>query len=218
MDDYLTEEERVEALKRWWKANSSSILWGLALGVAVLTGWNLWQNARQHKAEEASSLYQQLLNAVDAKQREPALKLSERIIEQHQGSAYATFATLFAAKLKVEGGDLAGARKALTDLLNASKDENIKHLARLRLGQVLLALGDIDAALKLIEPLKPGDMGKYEHLYEELKGDLYSAQKRTSEAVAAYERAKEVGQTTPLLDIKINNLAIAPVTPSALPQ
>ena len=35
MDDYLSEEERVEALKKWWQANSSSVLWGLVLGFAV---------------------------------------------------------------------------------------------------------------------------------------------------------------------------------------
>ena len=208
MDDYLSEEERVEALKKWWQANSSSVLWGLVLGFAVLTGWNIWQSTQKHKAEEASGLYQQLLKAVEAKQAEPALKLSERIVEHYQGSAYATYATLFSAKLKTDAGDLAGAKKILIDLLAASKDSDIKHLARLRLGEVLLALGENDAALKLFDPLKPRDMGKYEGLYEELKGDAYAALDRTSEAQAAYELAKEKGETAPLLDLKINNLAV----------
>jgi predicted negative regulator of RcsB-dependent stress response len=218
MDDYLSEEERVEALKKWWQANSGSVITGLAIGLAVIFGWKAWQNTQTHKAEEASGLYQQLLKAVDAKQSEPALKLSERIIEHYQGSAYATYATLFAARLKAEAGDLAGAKKALGDLLNASKDDNVRHLARLRLGQVLLALGEIDPALKLLEPLKPRDMGKYESLYEELKGDLYAAQDRGSDALAAYERAKQVGETAPLLDIKINNLAVEPAQSPAQVQ
>ena len=208
MDDYLSDEERVEALKKWWKANASSITWGLVLGFAVLTGWNVWQSTQQRKAEEASGLYQQMLLAVDGKQAEPALKLSERIIENYQGSAYATYATLFSAKLKADAGDLAGAKKILSDLVAASKDQDIKHLARLRLGEVLLALGENDAALKLLEPLKPRDMGSYQSLYEELKGDAYAALDRTSEAQVAYELAKEKGQPTPLLDLKINNLAV----------
>ncbi len=218
MEVYLSDEERVEALKKWWQTNGRSVVTGLALGLAILAGWNAWQNAQKQKAEEASGLYQQLLKAVDAKQAEPALKLSERLIQQHQGTAYATYATLFEAKLKVDAGDLAGAKKVLSDLLAASKDDNIKHLARLRLGRVMLALGEFDPALKLLEPLKPRDMGKYEKLYEELKGDLYAAEQRTSEAQAAYERAKQLGDAAPLLDMKINNLAVEPAVAPAPAQ
>ena len=216
MEDYVSDEQRVEALKKWWQANFSSVVWGLALGFAVLTGWNIWQTTQQRKAEGASGLYEQLFKAVDAKQTEPAIKLSERIIEQYQGTAYATYATLFSAKLKAESDDLAGAKKTLSDLLAASKDDDIKHLARLRLGGVLLALGDNEAALKLLEPLKPRDMGKYEGLYEELKGDLYAALDRTSEAQAAYELAKEKGEAAPMLDLKINNLAVDSASTPAL--
>ena len=216
MEDYVSDEQRVEALKKWWQANFSSVIWGLALGFAVLTGWNIWQTTQQRKAEGASGLYEQLFKAVDAKQTEPAIKLSERIIEQYQGTAYATYATLFSAKLKAESDDLAGAKKTLSDLLAASKDDDIKHLARLRLGGVLLALGDNEAALKLLEPLKPRDMGKYEGLYEELKGDLYAALDRTSEAQAAYELAKEKGEAAPMLDLKINNLAVDSASTPAL--
>ena len=209
MEFYESEEQRVEALKNWWKTNSSSVFTGLAIGLAVLAGFNAWQHAQKQKTEEAAGLYQQLLKAVDAKQSDPAIKLSERLIEQHQGSAYATYATLFEARLKADAGDLAGAKKALSDLLASTKDSNIQHLARLRLGQVLLALGETEPALKLLEPLKPRDMGKYESRYEELKGDLYAAQQRDSEALAAYQRAKDAGETAPLLDMKINNLGVA---------
>jgi predicted negative regulator of RcsB-dependent stress response len=221
---YESEEQRVEALKKWWKDNSSSIITGLALGMAVLGGWNLWQNHQKQKSEEASGIYQQLLRAVDAKQTDPAIKLADRLIEQHQGSTYATYATLFEARLKSDAGDLAGAKKVLSDLLAASKDDNIKHLARLRLVEVLLALNEADPALKLLEPLKSHDMGKYEARYEELKGDLYAAEQRVSEAQAAYERAKETGETAPLLDLKINNLTVetvaasTPAAPAAAPK
>lgn len=210
MEDYISEEQRVEALKKWWLANSTSVITGLAIGFAVLTGWNVWTSTQHRKAEEASGLYEQMLKASEAKQAEPAVKLSERLIEQYPKTTYATYATLYQAKLKVEAGDLAAAKKILGDLLAASKDGDIQHLARLRLGEVLAALGDNDGVLKLFDPLKPKDMGKYESLYEELKGDAYAALDRTSEALAAYQLAKEKGEAAPLLDLKINNLAVAP--------
>jgi predicted negative regulator of RcsB-dependent stress response len=55
-------------------------------------------------------------------------------------------------------------------------------------------------------------MGKFQALYEEQKGDLYAALDRTSEALAAYEIAKQTGETAPLLDLKINNLAVVSTT------
>ncbi len=58
-------------------------------------------------------------------------------------------------------------------------------------------------------------MGKYEKLYVEFKGDLYAAEQRTSEAQAAYERAKQLGETAPLLELKINNLAVEPAASAA---
>jgi predicted negative regulator of RcsB-dependent stress response len=37
---YDTEEEQVEALKRWWKENGQATLAGLVLGIIVILGWN----------------------------------------------------------------------------------------------------------------------------------------------------------------------------------
>ncbi|MDD5037626.1 MAG: tetratricopeptide repeat protein [Methylococcaceae bacterium] len=214
MEVYLSEEERLEALKKWWQENSRAMVVGIALGAAVLAGWNAWQNARKHKAEEVSGLYLQMFKAIDAKQNEPATKLAERIIVQGQGTAYATYGALFAAKLKVEAGDLAGAKKVLSDLLASTKDEDIRHISRMRLIQVMLSLNEGQEALKLLEPLKPKDMGEYESRYEELKGDVYAALQRPSEALMAYERAKQLGIATPLLEMKTNNLGVETGAPS----
>jgi len=215
MEVYLSEEERVEALKKWWKENARAIIVGIAIGVSVVAGWNAWKSAQRHKAEEASSLYQQLLKAVEAKQTEPANKLGERLVEQYPGTAYATYGRLFIAKLKAESGDLEAARKNLEDLLASTKDPNIKHLARLRLGRVLLAQGDSEAALKLVEPLGRETTGAFESLYEELKGDLYADLHRPKDARMAYEKAKLNGAASPLLELKLNNLAEEAPTPSS---
>lgn len=208
MEVYLTEEERVDALKRWWKENGKSVIMGVALGLAAMAGWNAWQHNKRQKAESASAEFQQLTRAVENKQTDPALKLSDRLIQEYQGSVYATYAALFQAKLKVEAGDLAGAKKVLSDLLAAAKDENFRHVARLRLGETLLALNENEEALKLLEPLKPRDMGEFEGRYEELKGDAYLRLNRRDDARLSYETAKSKGEATPLLELKINDLAV----------
>jgi predicted negative regulator of RcsB-dependent stress response len=207
MEVYLTEEERVEALKNWWKENARAMIVGISLGIAVIAGWNVWKGTQQQKIQEASTHYQQLLKAVEAKQVEPAAKLGERLIEKYPETTYATYARLFLAKIKAESGDLAAARASLTGLIASVKDENLKNLARLRLGRILLALGDNEAALKLIESLPRETMGPFASLFEELKGDLYVVLRRPGDARLAYEKAKQSGETTPLLELKINDLA-----------
>ena len=211
MEIYMSEEERLEALKKWWKENARAILIGISLGLAVIAGWNTWQNTQLRKSEEASGVFQQLLKAVEGKQTEPATKLSERLIENYQGSTYATYGALFLAKLKADAGDLSGAKKILQDLLAATKDENIKHIARLRLGRVMLAQGESEAALPLLEPLKRDQMGEFESQYEDLKGDLYVDLHRYKDAKIAYEKAMQEGEATPMLEIKINSLPDEPV-------
>lgn len=184
------------------------------LGVAVIIGWNMWQGNRQTTAEQASNLYQQMTQATEAKQGESAAKLGERIIQQYGSSAYAEYARLFLAKFKVEAGDFAGAKKMLEEELAKSGDENLKHLARLRLGRVMLAAGEIDPALKLLESVTDQKVGKFAGLYEELKGDLFVAAKRPGDARKAYEKAKELGEASPLLELKLNDLPAASASAS----
>ncbi|WP_045225312.1 YfgM family protein [Methyloterricola oryzae] len=215
MEIYLSEEERVEALKKWWKENAKAVMVGVALGLAIIAGWNAWKGSQRVKAEEASSLYQQLLKAVEAKQTEPATKLSERLIEQFQGTPYATYGTLFLARLKVQGGDLAGAKKALQDLSASVKDDSLKHLARVRLVRVMRAMGESEGALQLIAPLSRDKMGEFESLYEELKGDLYADLHRPDDARLAYEKARQLGESSPMLEVKINDLAAPPAQPAS---
>lgn len=209
METYLSEEERVEALQRWWKENKQSLFGGVLLGAAVIAGWNMWQGNRRATAEQASIVYQQMVKATEAKQTDAAAKLGERIIEQYGATAYAEYARLFLAKLKADAGDLAGAKKMLEEELAKSGDDNLKAVARLRLGRVMLAMGEVEPALKLLEPFTAAKLGKLAGLYEELRGDLYAAAKRPAEARNAYEKAKELGEASPLLELKLNDLPAA---------
>jgi predicted negative regulator of RcsB-dependent stress response len=203
---YLSEEERVEALKRWWKENRRAAITGVMLGVSIILGWNTWQSVRLHKAEEASSVYQQLMKASEAKQGDSVLKLSERLIDSYPGTAYAALAVFFRARQQVNAGDLPAAQHTLQGLIDSSKDDGLKHLARLRLVSVLLALGHNDEALSLLLALKPEQEGEFGSQYAVAKGDVYSTLNRPSDAVQAYEQAVRLGDLSPLLQLKLADL------------
>jgi len=57
VDELLSDEEREEALREWWSDNWRWIIGGVVLGVALLVGWHYWQNYREQRAEQASTLY-----------------------------------------------------------------------------------------------------------------------------------------------------------------
>ena len=216
MEVYTSEEERLEALERWWKENKSSVILGVALGSAVVIGWNMWQGNRQSMAEQASRVYQQMLKANEDHQPDSATKLAERLTASYPASTYAEFAQLYLAKARAETGDYAGARQILEHLVENTTDATTRQLARLRLGRAMLAAGDSAAGLKLVEPLSEKDTGTFATLFEELKGDLYLAARRPVEARRAYEIARELGEKSPLLELKLNELP-PPTAPKAAP-
>ena len=42
MAELRTEEEQLEAIKRWWKENGTSLIAGVAIAAAGVFGWNAW--------------------------------------------------------------------------------------------------------------------------------------------------------------------------------
>ena len=206
METYLTEEERLEALGRWWKANKSSATWGVILGLMVVLGWKLWQGHLNERAAQASTTYLQFVEAVKANQDEAALTLSDRLVKDYAGTTYADYVRLMTARIKVKAGDLEGAAKVLEAELKDGKDEAVKPVARLRLGRIYLASGQYDAALKLVDPNLIKTSGAFQSLLEEVRGDSLLALKRPTEARAAYAAAKSLGNPSPLLELKLNDL------------
>jgi len=208
METYLTEEERVEALQRWWKENKSSLFMGLAMGLLIIIGWKYWQGHQQAQREQASLTYHLMGRAIAAKQPEEAVKMGQQLIESYPSTTYAEFARISLAKLKVEAGDLEAAKLRLEEEVKQGHDETLKELARLRLARVLLARGEADAGILLLQGTQ-STAGKFSALFEEVRGDLLIAAKRPEEARTAYQKAKELGNRSPLLDLKIHDLPAA---------
>lgn len=208
MATHIHDEEQVEALKRWWKENGTSVIAGVVLGVAAIFGWNTWNRYQQTQAEQASDLYMQLLQAVDQNQQELAQGIAKRLEENFPNSAYADFARLIEAKTAVDGGQWPKARQALEQVLASSSDHHYQHIARLRLARVLLAMGQPQQGLDLLTQAEIGDPGRFAGQYEEIKGDLYFAQGNNQEAADAYRRALAFRRDHAYLQMKLNDLGL----------
>jgi len=93
-------------------------------------------------------------------------------------------------------------------LIKHTGNEEFKHIARLRLLQVLLALGQYEQGLQIIAEIDPAKTEGFSASYDELQGDLYVAMGRQDEARNAYQSALRNDQANPLLQFKLDDLSM----------
>lgn len=202
---HTTEEEQVEAIKKWWKANGTSAVVGVVVVFAALIGGNYWQEFNTGQRQTASLEFSQLQEDMLTERNDAVLQRGEHLINNFADTPYAVLSAFAIAKLKVEAGDMLAARARLQWVLDNSKQQEFLHMARIRLASVMLAEDDGDGALALLNTV---DAGEYLPLYEELKGDIYVSLSQQGQARSAYERAlkaNDKGDNT-LLQMKLDDL------------
>lgn len=205
MEMYDSEEEQVEALKRWWKENSTATIVGLVMGIVIILGWNYWQDHKKAQSAQASATYDQLLKALDENKNDSVDKLAQRMQEQFKGTEYAAFSGLFQAKLKSQQGDFAAAKQILKTIA-AEPNKQLSNIAKIRLVRLMLTTGEYEQGLQVINEVDPKSAASYSANYDELVGDLYVALDRLDEARTSYQNALRNGQPSPLLQFKIDDL------------
>lgn len=214
MDAYRTDDEQVEALKRWWKENGTSTLLGIVVVVGGYFGWQAWETRQVQQAEAASFSYQQLLQLSMEIEQQPtdtryttASHLVDTLKTDFSSTDYARYAALMQAKLQVSQGDLAEAEAELRWVLDSKPEPSMMQVSNLRLARVLFASGQVDPALALIDS---AEHGEFTGSFYELRGDIESSQGNVEAARQAYQRALEQGPVAaggaPLVRMKLESL------------
>ena len=205
------EQEDLERLKAWWKNYGNSVVFGIALGAAVLIGFRYWTQHAEEQRHAAVGLYEQLFQNLGAGKAGEARKLGETLMSEYASTPYAGMAGLLLARMDFEAGDVAKARERLQWVLQNADDDAMRHAARLRLARIHLNGGDRDAALALLDV---SDRAGFEAEYEELKGDIFAAQGKGTEARAAYREAlarlPQDSPYAPMLNMKLDDLGPEP--------
>ncbi|MDW7748383.1 tetratricopeptide repeat protein [Halomonas sp.] len=190
MAELRTEEEQLEAIKRWWKENGTSLIAGVVIAAAGVFGWNAWQDYQAGKAEAASMRYQQLLDLsgrddLDDDARQRADELVGEITDEHGKTLYADLARLLDARLAVDAGDRERARAALEAVVENSGRDYLEGLARLRLARLQLAEGSAETALTTLEGVPEALAAQR----AEVRGDAQHALGRAERASEAWREA-----------------------------
>lgn len=197
MVELRSEEEQLDAVKRWWKDNGMSLIAGAVLAAAGVFGWNAWQNYQQGQSEAASMRYQQLVNMtasseLNEDQLASAREMVAELTDAHGKTLYAELALLLDARLAVQAGDLEGAKASLESVASDSSRRYVQSLAWLRLARVELANGNPDQALALLDqPISDALAAQR----ADVRGDAFAAKGDTSAARNAWETALNVAQT-----------------------
>ena len=197
-DELISDEERSEQLKKWWRENGTSIGAGIAIAIAGVFGWQYWQEYKVEQSEAASQQLQLAIAAEDGKV--DALKA---VAENFSSTPYSALASLAAAS-EASQEDPAAAIEALKVAM-AGKDTDVAEIAKLRLIRLYIAEGKLSDAESLLDT----DLAvAYTSLVEELRGDFYVAKKDLQKAREAYDKAILSAGTNPstYLKMKRDNL------------
>ena len=184
----LEEQEKLDALRAWWKENARLIVLAVAAAAIAVAGINGWRWYQSRQALEAGALYDALSKAARAGDAKALRDAGGALTERYPGTLYAAMGALTAADFHVDRGEQKSARAQLQWVAERASSEDFRDIARLRLAVLLLDEGAHDEALALLEA-KP--LEAYAPLYAALRGDVLVAKKQPAEARAAYQLALE---------------------------
>lgn len=212
--DQIDEYEQGERVRAWLRNNGSSLIGGVALGLACLGGWQWWQGQQANEKVQAAVEFRAFNQALEADEAAKAEAHATVLAQEHPGSVYPALVALkLAERLHGEGKD-AEAIAALDALDTAKLDPILAELAQLRAARLLLASGKPEDALKRLSAETA-----FPSVAAEIRGDAEMALGRRDAARSAYEQAlATLDLAAPTRSIVEMKLTDAGGSPTAQPE
>jgi predicted negative regulator of RcsB-dependent stress response len=177
IDDLLDEHEQGEKVRSWLQSNAFGLIGGVALGLALIGGWQWWQRQQEAARIQAGDHYQVALDSI----HDNNIKQGQVLVSALPRGTYATLAALELAKAQLD----AGQREAAIATLRATNasEPALAAVVTQRLARLLIDAGKAGDALKLL----PAQSSDAEML--QTRGDAQYALGHRDEARAAYAQA-----------------------------
>lgn len=213
----LDEHEQGELVQRWLRNNGSSLITGIALGLALVFAWQWWQGKGGRHQEEAASQYQVYSQALETKNAGKAKVLQAQLAAKYADTPYAQLAVLRQAAFLQSSDKTTDAIAVLQGAQATFTRPDMKEILQLRLARLQLLAGKPDLALRQLDAI--GAKPLYPATAAELRGDAAAAQGKRDQARADYEQAlthlDQAAPTRALLELKLID---AGGTPPAKPE
>ena len=207
MTDYLTEQEQVEILKNWIKQYSLVILASVALTAAIIAGWRFWQQRAANTLSHASSVYDEMLTLRARNDLEGTQTQAQKLYRHYAHTTYGQMAAFMLARAAANDKNYQHAEKYLQSILDQSRINPLRQIARIRLARVLIAEQKPEQAVNILEKVEDK---RFNGLTNEVKGDAYVTLNNVQKAREAYQQAllelPNADSIRPLLQMKYDNL------------
>ena len=194
MVDYKTEEEQIEAVKRWWGENGRTVVFAVVIGVSGSFGWQFWQDSKQEGREQAALEYWQFVeflekDFISIDVSEPDI-IGNKIKSDFPKSNYSKFAAMHLARIYVDEKNFDKAETELRWVVKKSKpDDAIGQVASIRLARVLAAMGESTQA---IEMLSSKQYASFKALRATVLGDIMWDLGKKEAALKEYQAARDL--------------------------
>lgn len=186
MNTYQTEEQKIDALRQFWKNNGRFITTLLVVTALCVAGFRYYRHQQLVNREQASDLYATMVVAHQQQDIAMVMHRGHTLHENYKKvSPYPELASLLMSKAALDDNKAQDAIGYLEQLLQDYPKSPMMHIARTRLARLKQAQGDTEGALQLLDNPTNG----YTALYQEVKGDILLQSQRIDEAKAAYQVA-----------------------------
>ena len=185
MDDLLSEKEQIDQFRAWWSEYGAYVIGGIVIGAGLLFGYNYYQNAKLQEQLNASTAYEALLVQVADGDLDEAEAAASEIASLYSETSYAGQAGLAMARLYMDKNRDMDAADALKAVIDGSANDELKHVARLRMARIYLYQ---NKAQEVVDLLVAEDTDAFAAAYAEVLGDAYAQLGRIAEAEDAYQK------------------------------
>jgi predicted negative regulator of RcsB-dependent stress response len=184
----LEEQEKVAELRAWWNQYGTMVTVAVVAAALAVVGWSGWQWHQARQSAEASALYETVSKAIVENDAKALRDAAGSLVESYPRTQYASMGALLAARYYFDRNDLKNAKAQLQWVIDRDASPDLRDLARLRLGAILLDEKAHDEAIKLADAPHGA---AFDAQFAALKGDALAAKNQAAEAKAAYRLALE---------------------------
>ena len=209
MSVYMTEEEQLETIKKWWQRYGNTITWCLTVVLLLIGAYRYYNWYHAKETQQASTAFERMITEFSNQNIKGVRSYANDLIKNHNHSVYADAAHMTMAKIYVSKDKLDKAANELQIVINQSKMSALKQIAKIRMARILTADKSYDKALNELNVV---DDTVYLPVINELKGDIYSAKGQYQEAIKSYKLAmdevKNKGMGNLFLEMKTNEIGM----------
>lgn len=208
MATHIDEQESLDNFKYFWKSWGRWLFAALVIAAVAYFGNVLYQNHLVKQDQQAAEILAKMVEKAQSGGDQNAIRADLANLQQNYSSSIAAAqGTLMSAATEFDNGKYDVAEGHLNWVLQNQKAPLVQAVAAQRLAVVYLQQKKYDQALTALNTQVAAD---FEPLLLETKGDVYLAQNKPKEALAAYEQtlAKLPAEATnkELVQLKIDQL------------